>query len=224
MIAIMAISTTYFTFAFKLYWPLVAESNSAFWILVIFHILFAMVVWSFTQAILTDPGQVPPYWGFYMGDPEHKRKRYCLMCHVFKPDRCHHCSACNRCVLNMDHHCPWINNCVGFGNRKIFMLLLLYVTLTVYFVLVFMLPTVYQTVIGFVKEEINMTLYPSMLYIGVFLMLSMLGFLITIFIRFHIGLIVKNSTTIENMEEQQLKQKATTEVKTVPKNYDVGYL
>ena len=104
------------------------------------------------------------------------------------------------------------------------MLLLLYVTLTVYFVLVFMLPTVYQTVIGFVKEEINMTLYPSMLYIGVFLMLSMLGFLITIFIRFHIGLIVKNSTTIENMEEQQLKQKATTEVKTVPKNYDVGYL
>jgi palmitoyltransferase len=75
----------------------------------------------------TDPGEVPPYWGFYMGDPEYKRRRYCLMCHVFKPERCHHCSACNRCVLNMDHHCPWINNCVGFYNRKYFFLLLLYV-------------------------------------------------------------------------------------------------
>ena len=69
-----------------------------------------------------------------MGDPEHKRRRYCLMCHVFKPDRCHHCSACNRCVLNMDHHCPWINNCVGFYNRKFFMLLLVYTLFQLYLI------------------------------------------------------------------------------------------
>ena len=85
-----------------------------------------MLIWALIQAMTTDPGEVPPYWGFYMGDPEYKRRRYCLMCHVFKPERCHHCSACNRCVLNMDHHCPWINNCVGFYNRKFFFLLLIY--------------------------------------------------------------------------------------------------
>lgn len=56
------------------------------------------------------------------------------MCNIFKPERCHHCSACNRCVLNMDHHCPWINNCVGFWNRKFFMLLLIYVLIATYFV------------------------------------------------------------------------------------------
>ena len=60
------------------------------------------------------------------------------MCNVFKPERCHHCSACNRCVLNMDHHCPWINNCVGFWNRKYFLLLLIYVFLTTYYIAITM--------------------------------------------------------------------------------------
>lgn len=37
-----------------------------------------------------------------------------------KPDRTHHCSSCNRCILKMDHHCPWLNNCVGHKNYKPF--------------------------------------------------------------------------------------------------------
>ena len=73
--------------------------------LVIFHVLISLQLWSFFHCSLAEPGLVPPYWGFHMGDSEYKRKRYCLLCHVFKPERCHHCSICNRCVLNMDHHC-----------------------------------------------------------------------------------------------------------------------
>lgn len=74
-------------------------------LLVTFHLSLFMLMWCFFKSMLTDPGIVPPLWGFYMGDSDNKRRRYCLMCHVFKPERCHHCSACNRCVLNMDHHC-----------------------------------------------------------------------------------------------------------------------
>ena len=73
------------------------------------------------------------------------------MCNVFKPERCHHCSMCNRCVLNMDHHCPWINNCVGFWNRKYFMLLLIYVLLTTYYVLATMAADTYKSLAWFYK-------------------------------------------------------------------------
>ncbi|KAI4463932.1 zinc finger dhhc domain containing protein [Holotrichia oblita] len=52
--------------------------------------------------------------------------RFCEKCKLVKPDRAHHCSVCEACVLKMDHHCPWINNCIGFNNYKFFVLYLLY--------------------------------------------------------------------------------------------------
>ena len=89
-------------------------------------IIFAMVFWSYIIVIKTPAGSIPLYWGFYIGDDDEKRKRYCLICNAFKPERSKHCSICNTCVLNMDHHCPWVNNCIGFFNRKYFMQFIFY--------------------------------------------------------------------------------------------------
>jgi hypothetical protein len=50
--------------------------------------------------------------------------RFCFSCKALKPDRCHHCSVCRKCVLKMDHHCPWVGNCVGWHNYKFFILFL----------------------------------------------------------------------------------------------------
>ncbi|KAG2501938.1 hypothetical protein HYH03_000436 [Edaphochlamys debaryana] len=44
-----------------------------------------------------------------------------------KPQRCHHCRKCQRCVLMMDHHCPWTNNCIGHGNCRALFIFLIYV-------------------------------------------------------------------------------------------------
>ncbi len=32
-------------------------------------------------------------------------ERWCFSCKAYKPPRCHHCTACGRCVLRSDHHC-----------------------------------------------------------------------------------------------------------------------
>lgn len=53
----------------------------------------------------------------------------CDVCKLPKPFNTHHCSFCNKCVINLDHHCPWINNCVGFNNLRFFLLFLLYTLL-----------------------------------------------------------------------------------------------
>lgn len=37
-------------------------------------------------------------------DMKEELKRKCHACMVYKPDRSHHCSVCNHCVLRMDHH------------------------------------------------------------------------------------------------------------------------
>ncbi|XP_038675046.1 palmitoyltransferase ZDHHC20-B-like isoform X3 [Scyliorhinus canicula] len=123
--------------------------------LVVFHLSFVMFVWSYWKTIFTPPANPLKEFRLVNTDkeqydreerPEAQQEilkrvakdlpvytrtangaiRYCDRCQIIKPDRCHHCSACDMCVLKMDHHCPWVNNCVGFSNYKFFMLFLAY--------------------------------------------------------------------------------------------------
>ena len=88
--------------------------------IILLHVLIFLLTGALFLTSKTNPGTTPVYWGFHIGDEDFKKKRYCLLCQVFKPERTHHCSICNLCILNMDHHCPWVNNCIGFYNKKFF--------------------------------------------------------------------------------------------------------
>jgi predicted outer membrane lipoprotein len=109
-------------------------------------------------------------------------------------ERCHHCSTCQRCVLNMDHHCPWISNCVGFSNRKFFMLFLFYICLTTIVAIAFMAPMFVQEVINAIhtpKYLLNAHVLTRLLG---FLLLAAFGVIIAMFFKFHVELVLRNSS------------------------------
>ncbi|CDS12513.1 hypothetical protein LRAMOSA04707 [Lichtheimia ramosa] len=61
--------------------------------------------------------------------------KLCKKCHLPKPERAHHCSVCNKCIMRFDHHCPWIHNCVGHFNHRYFVLFMTYLVFSAaYFV------------------------------------------------------------------------------------------
>lgn len=184
---------------------LIPYRNGSLTIAIIFHIFFFLFLLSFVKCASTDPGKVPRNWGFYVGD-DVKRRRYCKICNVWKPDRTHHCSACNRCVLNMDHHCPWINNCVGFFNRRFFMQLLVYALICLFIVALQTFHYIFIDTVNVYMDSDNFYdrspyLALEYTYASVVLFISfVLIFALVPFTKFHLKLISKNSTTIENMD------------------------
>jgi len=196
------------TYVFCVYGPKLWRADVVL-LLLVYHCFFINLLVAFYQCIMTDPGKVPPNWGFYMGD-ETKRRRYCKMCNVWKPDRTHHCSICNRCILNMDHHCPWINNCVGFYNRKFFMQLLFYVYTSLSIIILTTIPEViwrvgilWSAMFGSGKRTSVGFVFTTVIILVAWLMAIALVFTFTNFVKFHIKLVLENYTTIENLEREE---------------------
>lgn len=77
-VVIFAVVFVYYVFVLKTWAPRLHLKNDYFAlpVLIIFHILAFFLVWSFAQTMITDPGEVPIYWGFRVGDPDNRRRRY----------------------------------------------------------------------------------------------------------------------------------------------------
>ncbi|KAH7947984.1 palmitoyltransferase ZDHHC20-B [Rhipicephalus sanguineus] len=188
-----------------------------------FHLLLFMCIWSYTKTTATAIPEVPPAYLLSVGEEqalancENERTRhgllemlasyrgvitqgpdgcarYCESCHLVKPDRCHHCSTCRRCILKMDHHCPWFNNCVSFSTYKFFLLTLFYtVALCVYGV-----ATLAAHLVGWWSDAWH--LKPYGFHMG---FLVVVGFTLAIalgsFLVMHLSMVSRNETTLEKM-------------------------
>uniref|UniRef100_A0A8C5LWL9 Palmitoyltransferase n=1 Tax=Leptobrachium leishanense TaxID=445787 RepID=A0A8C5LWL9_9ANUR len=189
--------------------------------LVFFHLFFFMFVWSYWKTIFSSPAKPSKEFCMSQSDkekyeredrPEFQQEilkraakdlpiytttatraiRYCDRCQLIKPDRCHHCSACDVCVLKMDHHCPWVNNCVGFSNYKFFLLFLLYSLLYCLFIAA----TVLQYFIRFWTGELPDT-RAKFHVLFLFFVAAMFFISILSLFGYHCWLVGKNRSTIE---------------------------
>ena len=133
--------------------------------------------------------------------------RMCARCLRTKPDRTHHCSQCNKCVLKMYHHCPWVANCIGFYNYKYFLNMLFYASLTSFIVVI----TAYPVFLAVLAHD-NVDLKLAYFIITAYILAIALCFLLTGFFSFHLWLLSNQYTTIEYCEKRssddQFKQKS----------------
>lgn len=195
-------------------------TSGAAWQLAVFSALAVVVVYCFVRSALMDPGSIPDEIEWERGAAssaeapdgprrgsgssrgsltEFKRsgqQRHCKWCLRFKPDRCHHCRICGKCVLRMDHHCPWIHNCVGFRNYKLFFLLVIYSQAA----LVFICATMFETV--WWSTRVDVSVATMVWLIGAETFATFLAVLVGIFLLFHVWLQSKAMTTVEFCEKR----------------------
>ncbi|XP_050235681.1 probable protein S-acyltransferase 12 [Mercurialis annua] len=188
-----------------------AHSASAFFILIVFHILLVMLLWSYFRVVFKDPGSVPDNWrqltmeagtsSSESGSGGPGTPRYCNHCQNGKPPRCHHCSVCQRCVLKMDHHCVWVVNCVGAWNYKFFLLFLLYTFLEMMLDTLVLLPSF----IKFFNEAKDHSTSPSRLAVIFLAFVLNLAFALSLlcFIVMHASLLSTNTTSVEVYEKKR---------------------
>jgi hypothetical protein len=70
-VLLVAAVMTFIYYTFISVWgPRASQSIWVMLMLVVFNLIFVLLVWSFIQTMTTDPGQVPVFWGFHLGDPE----------------------------------------------------------------------------------------------------------------------------------------------------------
>ncbi|XP_001632888.3 palmitoyltransferase ZDHHC15B isoform X2 [Nematostella vectensis] len=216
---------SYYAYVFVLCFENVQSNIEKAAYLVAFHPFFFMLIISYWRTILADQGIVPSQFALSKTDKdlvengENVREvltrvsknlptatrtlsggvRYCDICCHIKPDRCHHCSMCRKCILKMDHHCPWVNNCVGYSNYKFFLLFLFYAILYTFYVT----GTVTKYFIAFWSNSLE---GEGKLHI-LFLFFVALMFCISLWSLFgyHIYLVSQNKTTLESFRVPHLR-------------------
>lgn len=120
--------------------------------------------------------------------------KLCHVCNTWKPDRCHHCNSCKRCVLKMDHHCPWFATCIGYKNHKYFIQSLCYITS---FCGLLLLLSGYELYRFFADQEFDLHSYLLLNLVFVFVLSFTFYVAVGIFSAFLVYLMVRNYSTIE---------------------------
>ena len=175
-------------------------------------LLFALLNWSYTTAVFTDPGATTNHDGYGLLPTSQTgpnsttsftvksngEMRFCKKCQARKPDRAHHCSTCRRCVLKMDHHCPWLATCIGLRNHKAFLLFLIYTTVFCFYCFAVTGTWTWMEIMANTEYLENML---PVNFIMLAVISGIIGLVVGAFTAWHILLASRGQTTIECLEK-----------------------
>ncbi|KAF3914869.1 hypothetical protein ABW20_dc0105634 [Dactylellina cionopaga] len=171
-------------------------------------LLYSMLNWSYTVATFSSPGTPLDTKSNYSHLPTTSlpsvtvkssgEERFCKKCQCRKPDRTHHCSTCNTCVLKMDHHCPWLANCLGINNYKTFVLFTFYLALFCLYCCTVSSIWIWEVIF---KGDAYMDTYMPINWVLLAVISGVVGIVVTGFSGYHFYLVFKGETTIESMEK-----------------------
>ncbi|KAI8337655.1 DHHC palmitoyltransferase-domain-containing protein [Chlamydoabsidia padenii] len=146
----------------------------------------------------------------------------CKKCHLPKPERAHHCSVCNACVLRFDHHCPWIHNCVGHFNYRYFVLFMTYTVLS----------AIYFAGFGWKPFLLSLDIlnpewtyhFPQPLMAFAYLLSVCMGLALGGLCAWHYYLVLTGQTTVEFYSNYYEKGVAKSQGEVFVNMYDFGYM
>ncbi|TFK24368.1 zf-DHHC-domain-containing protein [Coprinopsis marcescibilis] len=186
--------------------------------LVVIYTLNLMIMASLYVCVTRDPGPVtlePNQQEDYAGDDDEdvgltealmsgggeddfmKPGRWCRTCWAPKPERAHHCSVCDRCVLKMDHHCPWLGaTCIGHRTYPAFVHFLTCITILAIYITTICVNAViwsFRNPFEVINPVTPIHEFAVVVYGGMF------AVVIGPFAAYHYYLISTNQTTLENI-------------------------
>ena len=191
-----------------------AHSQISFLYQIIVSFIFYII--SITSMILgccTDPGILPRQGKdfYYATNRPLLRKvingyklilSYCYSCSMFRPPRTSHCSVCDNCVERFDHHCLWLGTCIGKRNYKYFFCLLISLSVTGIFQIIFGIYYISKQSKKLKNKEKNSLIivigYSFIIFYNVLFIVFFLGKLVTI----HVYLAFKNITFYEYVKNK----------------------
>ena len=186
----------------------------SYYILAVFIILYAIILFSIAKGGCLDPGIIPRQ----LGKPHPFRRKtdfimvsngsfvkfsYCYTCNIIKPPRASHCAKCDNCCQRFDHHCLWLGNCIGKRNYKYFFLLLTTLIINCIIGIIYNICIIVQSVKDKEEKKIKFRIFTISVLAGItfYELMFLIIFLGRLFFV-HIRLVFKNITFYEHIKHK----------------------
>ncbi|GAA5863807.1 hypothetical protein JCM3774_001164 [Rhodotorula dairenensis] len=140
-----------------------------------------------------------------------------------KPERTHHCSVCQTCVLKFDHHCPWIKGCVGLHNERSFVLFLVYFSVACLFAAWWGFDPAWKALTSNHSGTPWEYRTPRLVMLLVEVLASVMGLAVTVMTLSQLLLVVRAQSNVEASDNSYYRKVAQGRGRQYLNPYDLGW-